>query len=93
MDKKTFERTDARIHSPDAYEPRSFSNAEDAVAALVELYRRNTSFLTEAFKGLSDGVPPGTRFRAYYPQISLYTASFGHIDSRLSYGHVTQPGH
>ncbi|MFX7265530.1 hypothetical protein ABTI85_21135, partial [Acinetobacter baumannii] len=31
-------------------------------------------------------------YRACYPQVSLETATFGHVDSRLSYGHVTAPG-
>jgi AMP nucleosidase len=93
MDKKTFERTNTSIATPDAFEPQSFIDAKEAVRALEALYRRNTGFLTEAFRGLSDGVPQNTRFRAYYPQISFYTASFGHVDSRLSYGHVTMPGH
>jgi AMP nucleosidase len=93
MDKKTFDHTDARILSPDAYEPRSFSDPDEALAAISELYARNTAFLTDAFRGLSEGVPPATRYRAYYPQVSLYTTSYGHVDSRLSYGHVTQPGH
>jgi AMP nucleosidase len=32
------------------------------------------------------------RYRAFYPQISLETTSFGMVDSRLSYGHVVSPG-
>ncbi|WP_099865088.1 AMP nucleosidase [Pararhizobium haloflavum] len=93
MDKKTFEQSDAQILSPEAFEPQSFSNAEAAVDALKALYARNTQFLTDAFKSLGEGGPPRGRYRAYYPQISIYTASFSHVDSRLSYGHVTMPGH
>jgi AMP nucleosidase len=37
-------------------------------------------------------VKPDTRFRACYPQVRIETSSFGHADSRLSYGHVTAPG-
>jgi AMP nucleosidase len=93
MDKKTFERTDARVMSPASFEPKSFHDAEDAIVALEALYARNTRFLCDAFRDLEKGVPADTRYRAYYPQISLYTTSFGHIDSRLSFGHVTTPGH
>ena len=93
MDKKTHEPNDAHILSPEPFEPQAFSDAREAVDALIALYQRNTGFLTEAFHSLSRGVPHATRFRAYYPQLGLYTASFGHVDSRLSYGHVTMPGH
>jgi AMP nucleosidase len=93
MDKKTFDRPDTRVLSPEAYTPESFVDGAAAVAALEDLYTRNTRFLTDAFHGLTRGTPETVRYRAHYPEISLYTTSFGHVDSRLSYGHVTMPGH
>jgi AMP nucleosidase len=47
--------------------------------------------LCEAFQSLATEKPAG-RYRAFYPQISLETTSFGMVDSRLSYGHVVSPG-
>ncbi len=78
--------------SPEPFEAQAFDNPADAVAALTELYERNTSFLINAFDAIGKGVSPGARFRAFYPQVSIETSSFGQIDSRLSYGHVTSPG-
>jgi len=66
-------------------------DAEEAVAALDVIYTRNTEFLCKAFEGLATERPRG-RYRAYYPQVSLATTSFGMVDSRLSYGHVASPG-
>jgi AMP nucleosidase len=77
--------------SPHPVEPQEFSDAASAVAALEAIYDRNTRFLCEAFQSLATEKPAG-RYRAFYPQISLETTSFGMVDSRLSYGHVVSPG-
>jgi len=84
--------TPIQFLSPPAYEPQVFDNADQAVEALEALYERNTRFLCNAFNNLKDGVKPDVRYRACYPQVSIETNSFGHADSRLSYGHVTSPG-
>ena len=77
--------------SPTPIEPQEFSDAASAVAALEAIYDRNTRFLCEAFQGLATEKPAG-RYRAFYPQISMETTSFGMVDSRLSFGHVVSPG-
>ena len=77
--------------TPDAYEPKQFTDAAEAVAELERLYARNTSFLIKAFESLAHGSPEG-RYRAFYPQVSIETTSFGRIDTRLSFGHVAGPG-
>jgi AMP nucleosidase len=77
---------------PHPIEPQEFSDAAEAVAALEAIYDRNTRFLCEAFQSLATEKPKG-RYRAFYPQVSLETTSFGMVDSRLSYGHVVSPGH
>ncbi|UJW76604.1 AMP nucleosidase [Rhizobium sp. SL42] len=78
--------------SPKPYEPQAFNNATEAVDALTALYERNTDFLIDAFGGLAQGGPIAGRYRSFYPQVALETTSFGHIDTRLAYGHVTSPG-
>jgi AMP nucleosidase len=88
-----------RIHSspfsyvsPAEFAPQSFDDAERAVDALQALYERNTKFLCDGFAALGQGETFDHRYRAFYPQVSIETSSFGHADSRLSYGHVTAPG-
>ncbi len=78
--------------SPPLQAPQEFTDAKAAVDALIALYERNTSFLTDAFQRLGKGDPVLGRYRATYPQVAIETASFGHVDTRLSYGHVTAPG-
>ncbi|TPW29865.1 AMP nucleosidase [Pararhizobium mangrovi] len=90
---KDFSNTDAvTIASPDRAEPKYFTDARQAVDELVRLYERNTTFLIDRFSNLKEHVPAGTRYRAYYPALGLTTATYGHVDSRLSYGHVSAPG-
>jgi AMP nucleosidase len=80
------------VSSPAPFQPQSFDDPALAVDALTELYERNTAFLINNFADLAQGAPITSRYRAFYPQVSIETTSFGHIDSRLSYGHVTAPG-
>lgn len=92
MDKRISSPRPVSFISPEPIEPQVFDDPADAVEALKALYKRNTDFLIDAFDAMTKGVTPGTRFRAFYPQVSIETSSFGLIDSRLSYGHVTSPG-
>ncbi|MBC6408400.1 MAG: AMP nucleosidase [Rhodobacteraceae bacterium] len=90
---KSFERVGERaLRTPDAMEPRSFRDAEPAVEHLCLLYQQAVAFLRSAFAQTSRGPQPQTRFRAFYPQIRVTTASFADIDSRLAFGHVPAPG-
>ncbi|MHB0953103.1 MAG: AMP nucleosidase [Allorhizobium sp.] len=92
MNKQIPTQTPINFVSPEPYEPQVFTEAGLAVEALTALYERNTAFLIDAFSDLAKGGPIAGRYRAFYPQVSLETTSFGHADSRLSYGHVASPG-
>ncbi len=80
------------ILTPDSVAPKVFSDAADAVAHLERLYLEATNFLIDAFNQLAQGSTPHARYRAFYPEIRLTTARYDQIDSRLSFGHVTEPG-
>ncbi|MEM9126617.1 MAG: AMP nucleosidase [Pseudomonadota bacterium] len=80
------------IQTPDVPEAEYFSDPEAAVARLELLYRRATEFLCENFStAMQNGAPP-QRIRAYYPEIRIETSSYAQVDSRLSFGHVSEPG-
>ena len=81
-----------RPHTPEPYEPTVHRDAESAVAALRALYDRNTRFLRDAFQTYVAGEGEAERARAFYPEVLMTTSSFALADSRLSYGHVAQPG-
>lgn len=81
------------IETPNHGEPVAFTDAAKAVVQLQKLYSDATQFLCDHFADtLTNGAPEGTRYRAYYPEIRLRTTSFAAVDSRLSYGHVSEPG-
>ncbi|SHH47809.1 AMP nucleosidase [Cognatishimia maritima] len=80
------------VKSPSVRTPESFTDAETAVERLCELYQTAADFLCQEFtEALAHGAP-GKRIRAYYPEIRITTTSFAKIDSRLSFGHVAEPG-
>ncbi|MEY9781924.1 AMP nucleosidase [Sinorhizobium fredii] len=92
MDTRISSNSILSVATPEAFEPQTFDDPAAAVDCLQALYERNTQFLCEAFESLGKNGRPLTRFRACYPQVSIETSSFGHVDSRLSFGYVSSPG-
>ncbi|MEM9318041.1 MAG: AMP nucleosidase [Pseudomonadota bacterium] len=80
------------ISSPDTPRPERFMDPAAAVARLETLYAEATAFLRARFAEVVAGQRPDHRFRAFYPEVRFTTSSFGQIDSRLSFGHVAEPG-
>lgn len=70
----------------------SFTDATEAVDCLIALYDRNTAFLADAFAQYLTGSLPDNKHRAFYPEIRFRNSTYARVDSRLSYGHVDQPG-
>ncbi len=80
------------IRTPETADAESFTDPVAAVARLEELYERAISFLCDGFsEAIENGAPVG-RYRAYYPEIRIKTLSYAQVDSRLSFGHVSEPG-
>ena len=92
MEKRIYPEPIESVVSPEPYERRSFTNAEDAVEALKELYARNTQFLRDCFEALGKGADPSKRYRAYYPEVGVTTSSYSQVDLRQAYGHMPTPG-
>src|SRR5690625_749543 len=81
------------IQSPNPIAVQSFDNAQQAMARLVEIYERNTAFIRHAFLScIRQGFPPKIRFRAFYPTLKIQVDTYQEVDSRLSFGHVVEPG-
>ncbi len=80
------------IHTPDRIAPEAFTEARAAVDRLCQLYAASTAFLCDAFARALAGDLPQGRVRAFYPEIRLTTATYAKVDSRLSFGHVSNPG-
>lgn len=70
-----------------------FRDARAAVDKLVEIYARNTAFIRAGFAEYAKGgFEREQRVRAYYPAIRIKVNTYQEVDSRLSYGHVVEPG-
>ena len=82
----------AAIQTPPAVPPESFTDPLAAVARLESLYSAATAFLRQSFADAMQGVRPAGRCRAFYPEIRLSVATYAQPDSRLSFGHVAEPG-
>ncbi|MER2508437.1 AMP nucleosidase [Amaricoccus sp.] len=80
------------VISPEPEGDRLFNDAAEAVADLRRRYDVATRFLREHFTKVMKGAVQKGRYRAFYPQVSVTTGSFAKVDSRLSFGHVTEPG-
>lgn len=81
------------VQQPPAIPFERFSDADAALERIIEIYERNTAYLREAFKlacareALENG-----RARAFYPAIRISVQTYDSVDSRLSYGYVSEPG-
>ncbi|MCL4159743.1 UNVERIFIED_CONTAM: hypothetical protein GTU68_012315, partial [Idotea baltica] len=78
--------------TPPAFTAKAYTDPTAAVERLIEIYDRNTRFLRTAFDQYLKGTLPFGRHRAYYPEVRFQSDTYARIDSRLSYGHVNQPG-
>ncbi|MBB5721197.1 AMP nucleosidase [Loktanella ponticola] len=78
--------------SPDVPAPEVFTDPVAAVARLNDLYRTASAFLCKNFADAVSGKTPEHKYRAFYPEIRLTTTSYTKADSRLSFGHVAEPG-
>lgn len=77
---------------PPAFTPQTYSDPARAVDRLIEIYQRNTSFLRDSFKRYLAGDLPANKHRACYPEIRFRNDTYARVTSRMSYGHVSQPG-
>lgn len=89
----TLPKRNLPLETPPRREPLLFTTPEKAVAHLQHLYDEATDFLRTRFaQTITQGGIPERRYRAFYPEIRLSTSTFAKIDSRLSFGHVAEPG-
>jgi AMP nucleosidase len=83
---------DLPVSTPEYDGPQSYSDANQTVKALSEIYHKGTEFLQSRFAAIIHGEGLDRHYRAFYPEIRFVTSSYANVDSRLAYGHVTGPG-
>ena len=81
------------IRTPDVPAHEEFTDPKAAVKRLQELYVTAATFLSGSFSEAITRGQPDARIRAFYPEIRFTTTSYAKTDSRLSFGHVAEPGH
>ncbi len=77
---------------PPSHPEKAFSNAVEAVDYITEIYATATEFLRTHFFAVMSGEGPEQKYRAYYPEVCVVITSYAAIDSRLSFGHFSEPG-
>ena len=80
------------VKTPSLPEAEAFRDPVAAVARLQEIYAISVGFLIDSLTAALAGGRPEMRYRAFYPEIRLTTTSYASADSRLSFGHVAEPG-
>jgi AMP nucleosidase len=80
------------IISPAPAPQKAFTNPDAAWAYVAEIYERNTAFIRKHLIGLSKGIVPKGRVRAFYPEVQVTSRSYGKTDSTLAYGYLHTPG-
>ncbi|WP_299727819.1 AMP nucleosidase [uncultured Tateyamaria sp.] len=78
--------------SPGTHAHTEFHDARAAVAHLKVLYDQAVKFLCDQFMDAMQDGPPEGRIRAFYPEIRFTTTTYSRVDTRLSFGHVPNPG-
>jgi AMP nucleosidase len=76
--------------SPKLIATEAFTDASAAVDRVQEIYGRNTGFLRHYLEAYARGVPLNSRVRATYPFVRITTTTHSRLDSRLSYGFVSE---
>ena len=74
------------------HKTKSYKSADEAFAAIEEIYNANIHALQESFRLFGAGQLREKSARAYYPFIRVKTETTGRPDTRLSYGFVSRPG-
>jgi AMP nucleosidase len=92
MEHRIFPAPISTVVTPEPFPRQAFTDPAEAVAALQKLYERNTAFLRDSFLRLADSGRDDVRYRAFYPEVGVSTASYAQVDTRFSYGHVPAPG-
>ena len=77
--------------APPLQKARFFTDAIEALAYATELYGAHITAVQNAFLSFMKGEGPSQRVEAYYPYVAVTTERQTTIDTRLSYGFVSEP--
>ena len=78
--------------SPPPMPQKAFTSPEAAWGYIAEIYETGTRFIRDHLTGLTQGIVPSGRVRAYYPSVQVTSTSYGKTSSTLPYGYLHTPG-
>ncbi len=79
--------------TPKNFKSKKFTNAEEAVKYISEIYNTNIGYLQEQFRNFAESkITQDKKIRACYPYIKITSTKAYRSDSRHSYGFVARPG-
>lgn len=80
------------VQTPVLPGPETYSTAAEAVDRIAAIYDASASFLRDSFMAAMAGEAKHQRYRAFYPEICISITTHAAVDSRLSFGHFSEPG-
>ncbi|MEM6316495.1 MAG: AMP nucleosidase, partial [Bacteroidota bacterium] len=80
------------VRSPDVPDHEPFTDPAAAVERLIALYSTASRYLCDRFSSVLASGEADAHYRAFYPEVRITTTSFASADTRLSFGHVAEPG-
>lgn len=80
------------IISPKSLPQKSFKDPVEAWEYVSKIYDRNTGFIRDHLKALSDGKPAKGKVRATYPMVRVVSTSHQTVNSTLPFGFLHSPG-
>ncbi len=86
------ERGQLPIITSSSFPSLEFDDAAKAVSYIQEMYADATAFLRDRFLDVMKGHKPEGRYRGFYPEVRVVITTHAHVDSRLSFGHFSEPG-
>lgn len=87
------DRTDERGESYTSDNRWTFSDPDQAVSRLIDIYDRNTEYLRKNYLKFSYGEGGEEKIRACYPEIRFYLEKLTDISPLLSYGFLENTGY
>ena len=84
--------TQLPVRLAQTFPEKVFTDARSAVDYISEIYKSATDFLQDHFLAVMRGQGPEQKYRAFYPEVSITITSHATVDSRLSFGHFSEPG-
>jgi AMP nucleosidase len=78
---------------PKSFKARTYKNADEALAAVTEIYDAHREYLRDNFRLFTEGkIKLGERITAHYPYVKITTPNAHRLDKRLSYGFAPRAG-